>query len=635
LGLGIPVLISGCTGGGSGSGSSGSGGSGGSGGTTSPAPSITSISPTSVTAGSSALTLTVNGSDFISSSVVQVNGTTEATTYVSASQLTTTVPASEMTNGAELPVTVVSGTVGSFDTPINLEIDNPAPTITSISPGSEIAGSSSADVVVTGTGFDPSTVIDINGTSRTTEFTSGNQVDVTLTLADLASAGTLSLTAINPTPGGGASTPATVAVVAPNPVPTIAALNPSFMFAAATPAAITVTGSGFLSSTVIDIDGSPRPTTFASATQVGVMPTAADLATAGSLSLTAVNPGPGGGGSDAVALLIYNPTVGQLQLSPSVLNVGATSPTIVTVTGNTFVSTSVVQVNGSARPTTFVNSTTLTFAATVADQSMAGQLAVTVINPPPGGGTSLVANLTVAQPPATPVITSVTPNSIVAGAGDTALTVQGTGFTANSVVQWNGTPLSTFFFYNYDSTGLFANVPAADLATTGTASVTVNTPNANPSLSNAVTVNIANPPAPGVTAIYPNFGPINTAAAITISGVGFTSNSAVAVNGETITSTYVSSTEITATIPASSLAFPGNVNVTVTTPAPGGGTSPAQPFTVYLPITANDIAFDTANGLLYASLPPTTAGAFGQFGGRHRSDDRQYNAADLGRQQSQ
>ena len=84
-----------CSGGNSGgSGSGGSGGSGsGGGGTTTTTPSISSISPAKVTAGSAALTLTISGSGFTSGSVVVIGGISESTTYVSASQLTATVPA--------------------------------------------------------------------------------------------------------------------------------------------------------------------------------------------------------------------------------------------------------------------------------------------------------------------------------------------------------------------------------------------------------------------------------------------------------------------------------------------------------------------------------------------------------------
>src|SRR5579871_5713759 len=115
--LGVSFLVSGC-------GGSGSGGSGG-GKTTTTTPTVSSISPKNVNAGSDAITLTVTGTGFLSSSLVQVGGTNEPTTYVSSTQVTTTVPASQLTSGTELAVLVLDGTTSSSATPINLEVDNP------------------------------------------------------------------------------------------------------------------------------------------------------------------------------------------------------------------------------------------------------------------------------------------------------------------------------------------------------------------------------------------------------------------------------------------------------------------------------------------------------------------------------
>jgi hypothetical protein len=271
----------------------------------------------------------------------------------------------------------------------------------------------------------------------------------------------------------------------------------------------------------------------------------------------------------------------------------------------------VMNVNGTARPTTFISATQVSTPLTAADVAAAGTLLLTVTNPSPGGGTSSVADFVVGGPTSTPVIASVTPNSIVMGSPDTVIILAGTGFTPNSVVQWNGNPLVTGSSYYGGS--LVATVPAADLTATGTASVKVDTPTANPSLSNAVSVKITNPPAPTLTSIYPNAGPINTAASVMLNGTGFTTLSTVAVNGETITCTTVSSTQMTCPIPASSLALPGNININiaVTTPAPGGGTSAAMTYTTYLAITNNDIVYNAMDGLLYASMPVSAVGSGG------------------------
>jgi hypothetical protein len=75
-------------------------------------PAITQLSPSSVTAGV-AFTLTVNGSNFLSNAAVNFNGVAQATTHVSANQLTANIPGSADMNSGTVPVTVTNpGTAG-------------------------------------------------------------------------------------------------------------------------------------------------------------------------------------------------------------------------------------------------------------------------------------------------------------------------------------------------------------------------------------------------------------------------------------------------------------------------------------------------------------------------------------------
>jgi len=66
-----------------------------------------------------------------------------------------------------------------------------------------------------------------------------------------------------------------------------------------------------------------------------------------------------------------------------------------TVNGTGFVSGSVVNWNGSARPTTFVNNSKLTAAIPAADIATASTAWVTVVNPAPSGPASNVAFFTI------------------------------------------------------------------------------------------------------------------------------------------------------------------------------------------------------------------------------------------------
>jgi len=67
---------------------------------------ISSLSPSSAYAGSAGFTLTVNGAEFYGGTTVQWNGAALATTYVSPTQLTATVPASLLASAGTAGVTL-------------------------------------------------------------------------------------------------------------------------------------------------------------------------------------------------------------------------------------------------------------------------------------------------------------------------------------------------------------------------------------------------------------------------------------------------------------------------------------------------------------------------------------------------
>ncbi len=77
-----------------------------------PIPAITTLAPNNTTAGSAAFTLTVTGSSFVNGSVIKWNGTALTTAYVTATQLTATIPALTITAAGVYPVTVFSPTPG-------------------------------------------------------------------------------------------------------------------------------------------------------------------------------------------------------------------------------------------------------------------------------------------------------------------------------------------------------------------------------------------------------------------------------------------------------------------------------------------------------------------------------------------
>ena len=119
----LSMLIVGCGGGGSNS-------QGGGGATTgNPTPIATSLSQPSVNAGSGGFTLTVTGSNFLSTSVVQWNGASRPTSFSSATILTAAIPASDLAFAGSAQVAIANpapggGTSSSLPFTINAQIAN-------------------------------------------------------------------------------------------------------------------------------------------------------------------------------------------------------------------------------------------------------------------------------------------------------------------------------------------------------------------------------------------------------------------------------------------------------------------------------------------------------------------------------
>jgi hypothetical protein len=85
-------------------------------------------------------------------------------------------------------------------------------------------------------------------------------------------------------------------------------------------------------------------------------------------------------------------------------------------------------------------------------------------------------------------VTSLTPASVPASGPPFSLTVNGSNFTGQSVVQWNGNARPTTFV---SSTQLTAAISSNDVAAAGTAAVSVTDPVSGPSNSSSFTIQAA------------------------------------------------------------------------------------------------------------------------------------------------
>ncbi|MGI4756368.1 MAG: beta strand repeat-containing protein [Janthinobacterium lividum] len=571
---------------------------------------IATVSPTNIPVGSGDLSLTVTGTGFTSGSVVSVNNAVETTAYVSATQLKATVPAAQLSVGAVLSVGVKSETASVTADPAAtaLSVDNPVPSLAFISPKAATIGMADTTVTVTGTNFVPGVALAVNGTPRSSTYVSATQMTAQLSAADFTAAGTLPLNVINPKPGGGTSGTSSLAVN--NPLPVIASVSPSTIATGAGDTNVTISGQGLLPSTTVLVNGATRPATLADG-KITFTLSSKELTAVSTFNVTVSNPLPGGGASNAFTLQVGAPSPTITALSPAAVPVNSAATTV-SITGTGFVSGSTVQFNGTTRAgAAYVSSTQMTLPLAASDFTYSGTYSVVVTNPAASGGPSRSSTFTVQA--LTPVLATITPNALATNSGTYSITATGTNFTASSKLNWNGTQIPTTYsaLYNYDPAGnstytytLIGTVSADLLGSAGTASVTVSTPTAA-AISNALTVSISNPPVPTVTSLSPNAVPVNADAKLSISGTGFAKSSVAAYKGQPLATTFNSNTSLSVTIPATSLALPGNGAVTVTTPAPGGGISTAVPLTVYVPLVSNNMVFNPVNGLAYLSIPST------------------------------
>jgi hypothetical protein len=97
--------------------------------------------------------------------------------------------------------------------------------------------------------------------------------------------------------------------------------------------------------------------------------------------------------------------------------------------------------------------------------------------------------------------------------------------------------------------------------------------------------------APTLASLNPNSALIGSPAfTLTVNGANFNTGSVVRWNGSDRITSFVSTTRLTANIPASDLSAAGAASVTVFTPAPGGGVSNALSFTVIIQGYEADVA---------------------------------------------
>jgi hypothetical protein len=551
-------------------------------------PTLTTIAPTSgPTTGGTTVSLT--GTNFTAASTVTVGGVSQAVTYLSSTSLQITTPA-HAAGAVPIVVSTVGGTAGQTFTYQAL------PVVTGLTPasGSILGGNT---LTINGTsGLGSVSGVKIDGTAATITAQSGTSIDVTVP-AHLAT-GPVSVVLTGPgtitTTAGtytyllltlpGASDPA-INTVTPGTGPLGGGTS------------VTLAGTNFTGATAVHF-GTALGTGMVVNSDSSITVNAPAATTAGPVAVT-VNANGVTSATTLTTIYTYLPVAATLtSISPT--SGPAAGGTAVTLTGAGFTPTSTVQLDDSITvPSTYVDPTSMT-----------------VTMPPHAGGNVsvdvhtglLVSNTkTFTYIPAT-TVTSMTPTSGTT-AGGTSVTVSGTNLLAVTNVKIGGIdvtpdPGST-------ATNLGFTTPAH--AAGSTTVVLENTSGLSLSAGNFLYVT----PAPAVTTVSPNHGPLAGGNSVTITGTDFGAGTTVTIGGNPATVTSgPTSTSVTVTAPASTAV--GATTVVIN--APGGSAGGTYTYDALPTVSGISPAQGSENGGTSVTLTGTgftgaTAVKFGATNG--------------------
>jgi ribosomal 50S subunit-recycling heat shock protein len=272
-------------------------------------------------------------------------------------------------------------------------INNPAPTLTGVLPGS---GNrlQTLNVVLSGTNFlsgASSVSFGAGITINTTTVNSSTQITVNITIGVTAATGPQNVSVTNAPPGGGTAT-LTNGFTVNNPAPTLTGISPNNGNWGDT-INVVFTGTNFISGVSTVSFGSNftiNSTIVNSSTQITANITIQAGATLGPRDVSVTNAGPGGGTATLTnGFTVNNPPPTLSNISPVQGSVGTTLDVVFTGT-NYFNGISSVSFSGTGitiNSTTVDSSTQITANITIDIGATQDARTVSVTNAPPGGGT--------------------------------------------------------------------------------------------------------------------------------------------------------------------------------------------------------------------------------------------------------
>ena len=395
-----------------------------------------------------------------------------------------------------------------------------------------------------------------------------------------------------------------VTVAAANPVPTLDSLVPTTIAPGHGDFPLTLNGTGFVSNATVTWSGQPDLTpTVLSTGMLFVSVPASYVASAGTATITVVNPAPGGGASAAQTFTIVTPDTtppsittpatapGTVSGTSTALSVAASDASALTYTW------SVASWSGgdpSVSGVSFTPNGTLGAAASQATFSYAGTYTLQVEVRDAAGNTtsSTTGTITVAQTATAIVIAEVAP--LLAPNATLALHAavhDQFGAEMAGAITWTLAPGGSGGTLAAD--GIYT-APAATVAGSDTVHAV------SGALDTPLTIGLSGGNlVPHLTSASPQTLFVGSSAHGLMLMGQFSPGTTVSWGSTVLSANIVTASTLTVTIPAALLSTAGDVALTVTAPAPGGGISNALTMHVVIDTVAPEI--DVA-----ASGPTTT-----------------------------
>ncbi len=443
-----------------------------------PVPVLSSVSPTSVSAGAFSLTLT--GLHFAQGATAYMGTVPLTTTVVSSTQITATGTATSGQSGTQV-ITVENPNPGASQSGgVNITVlAGVSITVTPTAATLRTGSTQALTATVTGA-LDTSVTWTVNGVAggnSTTGTIGATGVFTAPVIAPTANVVTVTATSVADT-----TKSANATITLENAIPVISSVTPTTLQTNAQ-AQLTVSGTGFTPTSVVNLGGVAWSTTYVATTQLLAVgtPTAAQI---GTQPVTVVNPDPGGStsapfnvqvvGSTSNVVVTVAPktaTIGSGNVQQFQATVTGTTNENVTwsVNGVNYGNSTVGSIDGNGNYTApnviqGLGSVTIK-AVSLADNTKSDTATVTLSNP-------------------VPALTSITPATL--GVGAFQITLYGTGFVSTSTATFGGQAMQV----TYVTSTMITAVGSATASQAGSVAIQVTNPAPGGGTSNTLSVNV-------------------------------------------------------------------------------------------------------------------------------------------------